>query len=198
MHKVNSSGAGEARPKQPDYPKQDGVKRCTKCKATKPTAEFSYDKSRWDGLNARCRECDKEILRKRDNARFDRAKRQRHGWKDIVRSKVHAAVKNNIIPKLPCERCGEAKSQAHHEDYSKPLEVIWLCQTHHAERHRELRDMPVVNSTVGEGFSESKVLGNMVQYMKIAINRGKCYNIMDSYDCQMAFFNNVVSGTGQL
>lgn len=32
-------------------------------------------------------------------------------------------------------RCGNEKAQAHHPDYSKPLEVIWLCTTHHLEAH---------------------------------------------------------------
>jgi len=32
------------------------------------------------------------------------------------------------------EAC-EEKSQAHHGDYTKPLEVVWLCMTHHRQYH---------------------------------------------------------------
>jgi hypothetical protein len=35
----------------------------------------------------------------------------------------------------PCERCGEARTQMHHEDYSRPLDVTWLCVACHARRH---------------------------------------------------------------
>jgi ribosomal protein L15E len=31
--------------------------------------------------------------------------------------------------------CGAKKSVAHHEDYKKPLDVIWLCQEHHKAVH---------------------------------------------------------------
>jgi hypothetical protein len=27
---------------------------------------------------------------------------------------------------------------AHHEDYDKPLEVVWLCQPCHKQRHKEI------------------------------------------------------------
>ena len=38
-----------------------------------------------------------------------------------------------------CQKCGEDVSlQAHHDDYSKPLDVIWLCPVCHARRHVEL------------------------------------------------------------
>lgn len=45
--------------------------------------------------------------------------------------------RGKLIPQ-PCRYCGNAEVQMHHEDYSKPLEVIWLCKickkchrTHH-------------------------------------------------------------------
>lgn len=38
----------------------------------------------------------------------------------------------------PCEVCGDVNSQGHHEDYSRPLEVMWLCQKHHSARHMEM------------------------------------------------------------
>lgn len=33
----------------------------------------------------------------------------------------------------PCRICGNIKAEAHHEDYSKPLDVVWLCNKHHKE-----------------------------------------------------------------
>lgn len=32
--------------------------------------------------------------------------------------------------------CGDTKTEAHHTDYSKPLEVIWYCRKHHREADR--------------------------------------------------------------
>lgn len=45
--------------------------------------------------------------------------------------------KGNIV-RMPCRDCGATEVQGHHPDYSKPLDVIWLCSTHHAEEHRRL------------------------------------------------------------
>lgn len=49
------------------------------------------------------------------------------------------AVRDGKLFRQPCERCGTTKHvHAHHEDYSKPLDVMWLCPRHHGERHREI------------------------------------------------------------
>lgn len=51
---------------------------------------------------------------------------------------VGNAVRDGKLERRPCERCGEIKAHAHHEDYSKPLDVIWLCRPCHGRRHREI------------------------------------------------------------
>jgi len=56
--------------------------------------------------------------------------------KDNARQKVRNAIKKGIILRQPCMKCGNPKTQGHHTDYSKPLDVIWLCQKHHKELHR--------------------------------------------------------------
>lgn len=57
---------------------------------------------------------------------------------------VKWAIQKGALTKEPCF-CGEAVVHAHHEDYDKPLEVVWLCPTHHGERHQELnRTKPFV------------------------------------------------------
>lgn len=43
--------------------------------------------------------------------------------------------RGKLVPK-PCEVCGD-EAQKHHEDYSKPLQVMWLCRGCHVEHHRE-------------------------------------------------------------
>lgn len=54
---------------------------------------------------------------------------------------VKAAINAGRLVALPCAVCGKAKTQGHHPDYSEPLSVIWLCQKHHIQLHREFRVM---------------------------------------------------------
>jgi len=46
------------------------------------------------------------------------------------------AIRLGKIKRGNCEVCGEENAQGHHEDYSKPLEVIWLCRRHHMNLHK--------------------------------------------------------------
>ena len=58
---------------------------------------------------------------------------------NAARGKVRVAKRHGLLIEQPCEICGEIEGiEAHHEDYSKPLNVRWLCRIHHARRHVEL------------------------------------------------------------
>jgi len=50
---------------------------------------------------------------------------------------VHKAVRSGkLVRPDRCDGCGlERRLEAHHEDYSKPLEVRWLCRSCHRRRH---------------------------------------------------------------
>ncbi len=68
-------------------------------------------------------------------------KTRRHLTSDAQRVKanchrlVSIALASGELKQQPCH-CGNLDSIAHHRDYSKPLEVEWLCRTHHMEAHR--------------------------------------------------------------
>jgi hypothetical protein len=44
--------------------------------------------------------------------------------------------RGKLIPR-PCEVCGSLMVEKHHEDYSKPLMVRWLCRPCHQEMHKK-------------------------------------------------------------
>jgi hypothetical protein len=55
-------------------------------------------------------------------------------------NKVARALRNgDLIRPATCERCPATdRIQAHHDDHTKPLDVMWLCPVCHAARHREI------------------------------------------------------------
>lgn len=53
-----------------------------------------------------------------------------------ARYAVSNAIRDGRLERQPCEVCGEKRSQAHHDNYTKPLEVRWLCRIHHGHEHR--------------------------------------------------------------
>ncbi len=48
---------------------------------------------------------------------------------------THFKKKNNIIPER-CVVCNSKETECHHEDYTKPFEVIWMCPYHHMKLHQ--------------------------------------------------------------
>jgi hypothetical protein len=65
--------------------------------------------------------------RKSDKVYYDKADKK----KLKARWKLNGELKTGKAKKKPCEVCGKEKVEAHHPNYSKPLEVVWLCHKHH-------------------------------------------------------------------
>jgi rubrerythrin len=78
------------------------------------------------------------IYRKRNEERiraYSKLYAEKHRHKLRARWRVKQAIRDGRLRRLPCEVCGSL-SEAHHADYSKPLDVRWLCRKHHGEIHR--------------------------------------------------------------
>lgn len=136
-------------------------KTCFKCGISKPRAEFYKHPYMGDGLLGKCKECTKkdvsehrlkniDRIREYDKKRASIPHRRKMAieisriWRsaDKRRAKCHRAVSNAVrlgkIERKPCCVCGAVKSIAHHESYDKPLDVVWYCQVHHKERHKQM------------------------------------------------------------
>lgn len=74
-------------------------------------------------------------------AEYDQGYAERNPEKKRAQSILTSAVyRGAVVKPLECERCGfEAKEarqiHGHHADYSKPLEVEWLCWRCHRQEH---------------------------------------------------------------
>lgn len=139
------------------------MKQCKKCLETKQKEEFNNDKTRKDGKFPYCIICvkkDRVIYNQSEKGKeslkrmhlkqkewfkeYFKKYRKKDLTKYIARNAVANAIRDKKIVKGKCNICGEVKVEGHHEDYLKPLEVIWLCKKHHTMKHRELRKFCVV------------------------------------------------------
>lgn len=129
-------------------------KRCFKCGQDKPRSEFYRHPQMGDGLLGKCKVCTRRDVQEnyaRRREQYLEYEHQRYGpervasimrskkrHRDRNRARVHLqnAVARGKIKKQPCEVCGDVRVDAHHADYSKPLEVRWLCRRHHMALHR--------------------------------------------------------------
>jgi ribosomal protein S27AE len=91
------------------------------------------DKAR--GWAARYRAANLEAVRAYDRARGRRAADPQ---KEKARNAVRHAIDHGRLTRQPCEICGAATVEAHHDDYARPLDVRWLCRRHHGHAHRRV------------------------------------------------------------
>lgn len=127
---------------------------CKKCSRHLPDSAFNKKKTGIGGLYNCCRECQskynreyhyrwyrncgKEIVKK--NVKVYRKKKPM--W-DMFRpeqrmayAQFQNAKRRGLIKPMPCEVCGsKIRVEAHHHDYSKPLDVKWFCHQHHKQEH---------------------------------------------------------------
>lgn len=52
-----------------------------------------------------------------------------------VRALTYVAIREGRLVPEPCLVCDSLDVQAHHFDYYQPLEVLWVCRTHHQMIH---------------------------------------------------------------
>lgn len=140
-------------------------KKCIKCYIEKPASEFYKQARMKDGLFNMCKVCEyarqmsyrerteyqsrkkyeswheKTPERKRQQRDIAKRMMEKYPEKQKARSMVSQAVKKGILKREPCQVCNKEKSEGHHPDYSKPLEVMWLCKKHHVEEHSKIKQL---------------------------------------------------------
>ena len=140
------------------------LKKCVSCKNDLSLEEFYKHPLTADGYMEKCKACHRALMqlnrqknlerlreydrnRAHDPVRKKRQARISREWRaaDPRRMRCHNAVRRAIIAgkltKLGCERCDNKKAYAHHDSYDEPLNVMWLCQPCHKQRHKELTQM---------------------------------------------------------
>lgn len=115
------------------------LKLCRSCNTQKERTEFSKN-------TTRCKPCDSlkgnkrlySLSAEKRRALWLKAShktKDKHPTHHAARVEVQKAIKRGDLVRKPCEVCDEPKTQGHHDDYSKPLVVRWLCHKHHRAVH---------------------------------------------------------------
>ena len=82
-----------------------------------------------------CLECHAAYMREWRKTHALSPEQRQH---DSARSQVSVYIKRGLMVKPACcTKCGSRKRiEAHHPDYNKPREVVWLCRKCHTTYHR--------------------------------------------------------------
>lgn len=111
-----------------DEPFEGHLKRCTTCETIRPISDFHHLSSSRDGHSGSCKDC-----------RTQRSVNPVAAFKNRCYKRYRRALERGKITRAThCEQCGRSdKVQGHHRDYSKPLDVDWLCTGCHKAWHSE-------------------------------------------------------------
>lgn len=126
------------------------TKICSMCKIEKPSLDFYARPDRPGHRKSACWVCCQKAMtayNKTDAGKIASARRGKK-WssksdsrqKTRVYDAVRRALKTGDVKRELCQICRnpDKKAHAHHEDYSRPLNVVWFCRVHHAARHKQL------------------------------------------------------------
>ncbi len=124
-------------------------KRCVHCGALRDPLFFNKSKTSKSGMSNTCKACTRKDSKAWNIKNRSRNMALKMAWKSRNREKHHAhtrvckAVKSGVLIKPDkCSKCNKTtKVQAHHEDYSKRLDVIWLCISCHELEHARLNSI---------------------------------------------------------
>jgi ribosomal protein S27AE len=92
-------------------------------------------------------------IRKRQYLEKQRRKRATAGpqYMRAHNAVARATAAGHLLRPSACSRCGKAGDvEAHHDDHSRTLDVLWLCPVCHAARHKELGLLGVMSAFYGE------------------------------------------------
>ena len=131
-----------------------GDSTCKECRKEKARAYRRDNIDRVKEYDRNRPNYDERIIQNRANyrKRISTPEGRAHEWalkkesqeRNLIKRSAHViagnALKYGRIVKEPCVICGEEKTEGHHEDYTAPLAITWLCNKHHMERHREINE----------------------------------------------------------
>lgn len=136
------------------------MKRCTDCHKMKPLSEFHIRRRNPDGHTERCKICNRAAAARWLRAHPKHAADSRKAYAVAHRERCNAAARKwkklnpkkravqaafykaqrsgDLVfdePRCTIRTCRSKKVEAHHSDYSKPYDVIFLCNRHHKAWH---------------------------------------------------------------
>jgi hypothetical protein len=105
-----------------------------------PEKSREYFRKRWEREDIKQRYSEQNRKRRIENPEYfrEKSKKQNEHPHSLAR-KIYrnALTAGKLVKPNACTECGRIGNvDGHHIDYSKPLEVVWLCRICHMKKHR--------------------------------------------------------------